>query len=159
MKSCFSRVLAVLVLCACAPSALAQVEVNAGMSITRDSETTAVGSVAWLPEWRPLHRGLLRWEVGALYLPGRNVAGADLDEGVAVVHGGLRYEPTDYGLTAGFGVGAQTGRTDALSGHPQFVSTMGWRWGRFSLLARHISNARLKEPNHGETMLLAAWRF
>ena len=47
----------------------------------------------------------------------------------------------------------------ALSGSPQFISTLGWQWGRFSLLARHISNASLHQPNDGETMLQAAWRF
>ena len=51
------------------------------------------------------------------------------------------------------------GHTDALSGNPQFVSTVGWRWDRFALLARHISNASIKQPNDGETMLMATWRF
>jgi hypothetical protein len=62
-------------------------------------------------------------------------------------------------LSLGAGIGAQAGETDALSGDPQFVTTLGWRWDRFSLLLRHISNASLHEPNDGETMLLAAWRF
>lgn len=153
--------LLVPLLFACAPLARAQVEVNAGMSVTRDSRTTAVASVAWLPEARPFAGGQLRWELGAIFVPGRSANGADLGDDVGVLHGGLRYERGGDrgGLTAGFGVGAQVGHTDALSGHPQFVSTVGWRWQRFSLLARHISNARLHEPNHGETMLLAAWRF
>ena len=49
--------------------------------------------------------------------------------------------------------------TEALSGGPQFISTLGWRWGRFSLLARHVSNASLHQPNDGETLLQGAWRF
>lgn len=53
----------------------------------------------------------------------------------------------------------QSGHTDALSGDPQFVSTIGWRWERFSVLARHISNASIRQPNDGETMVVAAWRF
>ncbi|MGO1719368.1 MAG: acyloxyacyl hydrolase [Luteimonas sp.] len=152
------RILLALVLLASAPLAMAQVEVTGGISITRDSETSGVGSVAWMPEWREGFGGLLRWEVGAIYVPGRDSVHLDLDDDAAVFHGGLRYE-RDGGFTAGFGVGLQVGHTDALSGNPQFVSTVGWRWNRFSLLARHISNASIKQPNDGETMLLAAWRF
>lgn len=152
------RALFALVLLASAPLALAQVEVAGGVSITRDSETTGVASIAWLPEWRQFRGGLLHWELGAIYVPGRDSYHLDLDDDAGVFHGGLRYE-RESGFTAGFGVGLQVGHTDALSGNPQFVSTVGWRWNRFSLLARHISNASIKQPNDGETMLLAAWRF
>ncbi|MDH5824911.1 acyloxyacyl hydrolase [Luteimonas sp. RD2P54] len=139
--------------------AQAQVEVAAGASATRDNETTAVASVAWLPEFRPLSSAVLRWELGAIHVRGRDDTRYDLEDEVTVAHAGLRYERTDNGLTLGFGVGAQAGETDALSGDPQFVTTAGWRWGRFSLLGRHISNASLDQPNDGETMLVAAWRF
>ncbi len=138
--------------------AQAQVEVAGGVSVTRDSETTGIASVAWMPEWRQAYGGTLRWELGAIYVHGRSGTRLDLDENVGVFHGGVRYDRPN-GFTAGFGAGLQVGETDALSGNPQFVSTVGWRWGRFSLLARHISNASIKQPNDGETMLLAAWRF
>ena len=109
--------------------------------------------------WRPAAtRGVLRWELGVVYVRGRDNTRFDLSEDAGVVHGGARYE-RDNGFVAGFGVGVQAGRTDALSGNPQFVSTVGWRWQRFSLLARHISNASISQPNDGETMLVAAWRF
>ncbi|WP_052772778.1 acyloxyacyl hydrolase [Luteimonas sp. FCS-9] len=141
-----------------AAQAASPIDVGLGASATRENETTAVATVAWLPEWRRTASGVLRWELGAIYVRGRDGTRFDLDEDVGVVHGGARYE-RDNGFTAGFGVGAQIGRTDALSGNPQFVSTIGWRWQRFSLLARHISNASIKQPNDGETMLVAAWRF
>ena len=117
-----------------------------------------MATAAWLPEWRRTENGVLRWEVGAIYVRGRDNTRFDLAEDAGVVHAGARYE-RDNGFVAGFGVGVQAGRTDALSGNPQFVSTVGWRWQRFSLLARHISNASIKQPNDGETMLVAAWRF
>lgn len=160
MQKHLSRALLALALLAAAPLALAQsqIEVAGGVSVTRDSETTGIGSVAWLPEWREGFGGLLRWDVGAIYVHGRANTHLDLDDDVVVVHGGLRYDRPN-GFTAGFGAGLQIGETDALSGNPQFVSTVGWRWDRFSLLARHISNASIKQPNDGETMLLAAWRF
>jgi len=155
------RRLAALVLaslCAWSATAAAQVEVGAGVSFTRDNEDTPVAAVAWLPQWREFRGGTLRWELGAMHVRGRSDSAYDNGDDVTLVHGGLRYERPS-GLVAGFGAGVQTGKTEALSGDPQFISTFGWRWGRFSLLARHISNASLHQPNDGETMLQAAWRF
>ena len=145
-------------LCACCAAAAAEVEAGAGVSLTRGNEDTPVASVAWLPAWREHRGGMLHWEFGALHLRARSDSDYDNDEHVTVFHGGLRYERAS-GLTAGIGVGVQSGSTDALSGSPQFVSTLGWRWGRFSLLGRHVSNASLHQPNDGETMLLGTWRF
>ncbi|WP_243708023.1 acyloxyacyl hydrolase [Luteimonas arsenica] len=140
--------------------AASDIEVAAGASTTTNREFTRVASVAWLPEVRSLDNAVLRAEVGAVYVNGRgDVRGRDLADDVWVGYAGLRYERTDNGLTLGAGVGAQSGETDALSGDPQFVTTAGWRWDRFSLLLRHISNASLHKPNDGETMLVAAWRF
>lgn len=140
--------------------AFAQVEASAGISLTRNNESTPIATVAWLPEWRTLgEHGQLRWEVGATHVRPRDNTAYDLDHPVTVVHGGYRYERNDNGFTTGFGIGLQVGHTDALSGNPQFITTLGWRWGRFSLLARHISNASIRQPNDGETMLQGAWRF
>ena len=154
-------VVALLLSCLfCSLPALAQVEVAAGPSKTTGNEYTNVASVAWLPEIRPLENATLRADLGLVYVDGRDdTPDRDLSDGVFVAHAGLRYERTDNGLTLGAGIGAQSGESDALSGDPQFISTLGWRWDRFSLLLRHISNAGLHDPNDGETMLLAAWRF
>ncbi len=154
--------LSVLAVAACLAAPVraqsAPVDIGIGASATRENETTLVATAAWLPEWRRTARGVLRWELGAVYVRGRDNTRFDLSEDAGVVHGGARYE-RDNGFVAGFGVGVQAGRTDALSGNPQFVSTVGWRWQWFSLLARHISNASIRQPNDGETMLVAAWRF
>lgn len=146
---------------AAAPAqAQSNLEVAAGASATKGDERTGVASVAWLPGLRQFDDAVLRADVGATYFDGRGeVAGRDLADSVVVGHVGLRYERTDNGLTLGAAIGAQSGETDALSGDPQFLSTVGWRWQRFSLLFRHVSNASLHSPNNGETMLLAAWRF
>jgi hypothetical protein len=143
-----------------APAAAADVELALGASNTTDREFTRVGSLAWLPALRPMTDAVLRADVGAVYVDGRGeVAGRDLGDSVVVAHVGLRYERTDNGLTLGAGIGGQAGQTDALAGDVQFITTAGWRWERFSLLVRHISNASLKSPNNGETMLVAGWRF
>ncbi|WP_166815842.1 acyloxyacyl hydrolase [Luteimonas yindakuii] len=140
-------------------AAQSQFELSAGPSWTRDNEVTPVVAAAWLPEFRALDNALLHWELGVVHVRGRDDTRHDLVDDVTVGHAGLRYDRTDNGLTLGFGVGVQTGHTDALSGDPQFISTVGWRWERFSVLARHISNASLHQPNDGETMVVAAWRF
>lgn len=151
---------ALMLLAGSGPARAVDVEVAAGVSNTTDHESTGVASVAWLPELRTLDRAVLRGEVGLVHVDGRGeVAGRDLSDSVQVGYLGLRYERTDSGLTLGAGIGAQSGETDALSGDPQFVTTAGWRWDRFSLLLRHISNASLHAPNNGKTMLVAAWRF
>src|SRR5690554_3751146 len=136
---CRFAVLLLPILCAADAAAAVQVELGAGVSLTRGNEDTPVATVAWLPEWRGFRGGTLRWEVGAMHLRGRSDSHYDNDDDVTIVHGGLRYERPS-GLVAGFGVGVQEGWTEALSGDPQFISTLGWRWGRFSLLARHVSN-------------------
>ena len=135
------------------------VEVAAGPSFTRGNESTAVASVSWLPHWRDTANGALRFDVGGIYVHGRgDVPGQDLAANVLVGYVGTRYE-RDNGFVFGSGLGLQAGRTSALSGNPQFVSSIGWRWTSFTLMLRHVSNASIKQPNDGETMLVGGWRF
>ena len=49
--------------------------------------------------------------------------------------------------------------TPSLSGHLQFGNGIGYAHRAWELKVRHISNAGLHEPNHGETMLLVGYRF
>ena len=141
-------------------AAASNLELAAGASTTTDREFTRVASAAWLPQVRQLDNAVLRAETGLLYIDGRgDVRGRDLADDVWVGYVGLRSERTDNGLTLGGAIGAQSGETDAVSGDPQFITTLGWRWERFSLLVRHVSNASLHSPNNGETMLVGAWRF
>jgi len=141
-------------------SAAAQthVEIGAGISFTRDNEDTSAIALAWLPPWRAAHGGMLRVEIGAMQLHGRDDSHYKNTQMVRLFHTGIRYERPS-GLTAGFGIGAQHRKTDALSGDPQFISTIGWRWNRFSVLFRHISNGGFDKPNDGENVLQLAWRF
>lgn len=149
------------VLSIASPAALAQqFDVAVGGSKTTFGEVSPVVAASWLPVLSEREKGTLRWEIGAVHVRGRDFrAERDLVEDVTVGFVGLRYERHDNGLTLGGGVGAQDGETDALSGDPQFVTTLGWRWSEFSLLLRHVSNASQHGRNDGETMLLGAWRF
>jgi len=134
------------------------IEIGVGMSVTRDNEESPAAALAWLPPWREAYGGLLRAEVGALYIRGRRHSRYDNAESVRLVHAGLRYERGN-GLTAGFAIGVQHGKTAALSGDPQFISSIGWRWDRVSLLLRHVSNGGLDKPNDGENFLQLGVRF
>lgn len=143
-----------------AASAGSDIELAIGASTTTDREFTRTGSIAWVPALRQLDNAVLRAQTGLIYVDGRRpVADRDLEDDVWVGYVGLRYERTDNGLALGAAIGAQSGETDALSGHPQFITSVGWRWDRFSLSIRHISNASLHSPNDGETALVGAWRF
>jgi len=133
-------------------------ELGAGMSFTRDEEHTPAIGIAWLPYWREFHQGTLRWDLGAIHLRARDHSRYDNDDAVNIFHAGLRYERPG-GLIGGFAIAVQHGKTDALSGDPQFISSIGWRWNRISLMFRHISNARLHGPNEGENILQLGWRF
>jgi len=159
MRISLLLVTVVSVLSALPAAAQTHLDIGAGVSFTRDNEDTQALVIAWLPPWREAYGGLLRAEVGAIYLRGRAHSRYNNAQGVRLVHAGLRYEHTANGLTAGFGVGVQHGLTDALSGDPQFISSIGWRWGQVSLLFRHISNAGLHNPNEGENILQLGWRF
>ena len=157
LRAGFAGLMAISVFPALATS---DIEVAAGVSTTTDREFTRVASAAWLPQLRQLDKAVLRAEVGVVYVDGRGeVHNRDLADDVWVGFLGLRYERTDNGLTLGAAIGAQAGETDAISGDPQFVTTAGWRWDRFAVMLRHISNASLHSPNNGETGLVAAWRF
>jgi len=145
-------------LLAASASAQTHVEIGAGMSFTRDEEDTPAIALAWLPPWRETYGGVVRAEIGAMQLRGRDDSRYSNRHTVRLFHGGIRYERPG-GLSAGFGIGVQHRKTDALSGDPQFISTIGWRWDRFSLLFRHISNGGFDKPNDGENILQLAWRF
>jgi hypothetical protein len=56
-------------------------------------------------------------------------------------------------------IAGQTGRTQGLSTHYEFVTTFGAQWRYFSVQARHISNGSTGGPNRGETMLLVGVGF
>lgn len=90
----------------------------------------------------------------------RNTGHEDLDHTVFLAAGGLRYGRED-GLFVGGQIAATSTRTDALSSRFEFMTSIGWRDGRWMAMLRHVSNARILGGgrNLGETMLLAGVRF
>lgn len=103
------------------------------------------------------------------WIDGRDVAkfrdykyGTDSD--VWVLAGGARFRYGSQGdwyhhLFFSFQGAGQVGRTEALSTHYEFVSTLGWQWKALSLQVRHISNGGTGGANRGETMGLIGLGF
>lgn len=88
----------------------------------------------------------------------------DTSASVTLLAAGARVHRGDAGdwyqpLFASFQVAATNHTTQALSGHYQFVSTLGWQASHFTVALRHISNGGLEGPNRGETMALIGVAF
>ncbi|MEO7072947.1 MAG: acyloxyacyl hydrolase [Rhodanobacter sp.] len=107
-------------------------------------------------------------DVSAGWINGRNLvrydgSGYSTRDDVWLVAAGARIQ---YGEHAdGHGVflsvqpALQSGRTLALSGGFEFVSTLGWQGRHLSVQIRHVSNAGIEGPNRGETMALVGVGF
>lgn len=96
------------------------------------------------------------------WIDGRNVAKYryskyDVTSNIWLLAGGARFRYGDasnwyHNFFFSFQGAGQLGRTQALSTHYEFISTLGWQWKALSLQIRHISNGSTGGPNRGETM-------
>ncbi|HET9049183.1 MAG TPA: acyloxyacyl hydrolase [Chiayiivirga sp.] len=57
------------------------------------------------------------------------------------------------------GIAATSSNTEALSGHWQFMTGIGYRYQRFTVSLRHMSNANTTGRNRGENVLLFQYGF
>ncbi len=133
--------------------------ISGGASVTASRDFTPAvsfdingASRQWGPvTWQPV--ASIGW-VGA-----RDVR-PSLDEDVAVLGAGVRLVDWWKQAFFSFQLGYASERTDALSSHGQFISSLGWEGESFVWTIRHISNANFfGGKNLGETMLLAGVRF
>lgn len=134
-------------------------EVMAGRSRTLNSLWTNAAFVERLGD--PHRLGRFTWtpDLALGWIQGRSSRYEHrLDHAVGVLALGARLELWR-GLFISEQVAVTTATTDALSSHGQFVSSAGWQATHWVVLLRHISNAELHEPNHGETMLLLGYAF
>ena len=106
-----------------------------------------------------------RWQrenIGTVgYIDGRS--DADYEDSVWLVGVGQRIRHvSEHGPSHWFVEGnimGAVGRTPAISGPLQFGTAVGWSGDRYQVLIRHVSNAGLRSPNRGETMLLFGASF
>jgi hypothetical protein len=93
------------------------------------------------------------------YIGSRSDRHDDLDRNVFIAGAGGRWVAWRHAFL-GFEFGYASARTDALSSHEQFISSLGWQGGRAVVMLRHISNGDLfGGRNLGETMVLAGLSF
>jgi hypothetical protein len=137
-----------------------EVDLTAGASAT-------VG-VRWAPvafldagteahEWAGLH-----WQPIATlgWIGSRDDRHDDLDHDVAIAGAGVRLVDWWGGAFVGLEGAYVDERTDALSSHEQFISSLGWHGEHVIVMVRHISNGNFfGGRNLGETMLLAGVKF
>lgn len=152
------------------PAAATHLEVQGGRSYMDSYGTNAVFIEGVFNEY-PMGQGRFSWapDVSLGFINGRNVdrykySTPTTHDDVHLLAAGARFRYGNEGdwyhhLFASIQAAGQTGRTQALSSGYEFVSTVGWQAGHFSLQIRHISNASLKEPNRGETMALVGVGF
>ena len=152
------------------PTLAARVEAQAGRSYMGSDATNALfvegvfdprhlGDSHW--SWSP--DALLGWIHGreiARFRAGRYTTQQD----AWLLAAGARFHYGDVNhwyrhLFLSFQPAYNSARTQALSSPYEFVSTLGWQGRRFSVQLRHVSNARLHQPNRGETMALAGFAF
>lgn len=159
-----------LVAVAVPASAATRVEVQAGRSYM-DSYGSNAAFVEAVFAPRTLAQTRYSWspDVSLGWIDGRDLSRYDYNryptrQSVALLAAGVRvhrgaagdwYQP----LFVSFQLAATNHATQALSGHYQFVSTLGWQAKHFSVAIRHVSNGGLNGPNRGETMALVGVAF
>ncbi len=151
------------------PVMAAQVQVEAGRSyMDRDAASTVFAEVVWTPQRLGDSRFTWAPDAAVGWIDGRDLPRFTGDrytatDDVWLLAAGVRlqYAPDDRGRGwfVSLQPALQSGRTQALSGGLEFVSTLGWQGRRFSLQLRHVSNAGLQGPNRGETMALVGVGF
>lgn len=133
-------------------------EIMAGRSLTLGSLWTNAAFVERVGAKRTL--GPITWapDLGFGFIQSRSTEQDRLDHGVGILALGARVHLWR-GLFVSEQLALALGRTDAISSSGEFVTSLGWQGPRWVLMVRHISNAELREPNHGETMLLLGASF
>lgn len=163
MRKLLSGALLLGLLGASAASA-GEFEVLGGASYNAQEGTTSAGWLHYVGE-RPSGSAGNRWQPQFMLVGGalssRDAPGYDTQ---ALLGGGVRLRHVDAAGSPSpwFAEGlllSNSRSTPALSGHVQFGTGIGYEIGRYRLVLRHISNAGLKEPNGGETMLLFGAAF
>lgn len=137
-----------LALLAAASARAAGWEIGGGYADQIDGEASWLATVAYVTSEQRFP-----WEFMLGYIDGRTEAnpGSRADQGFAALS--KRWQPVNHAFVS-VGMAANSDDNDVLSGHIQFMSTLGIRFDRFSVSVRHLSNAGITGNNHGETFFL-----
>lgn len=145
----------------CTPALAVGFDLTAGTSMTSSQRTTRTAFFSVSGD-RPADNRIHFEPVGTLgWVNARHTRTDDLDHQVYLAGGGVRIVAANHHWFVGEQLAMTSTRTDALSGHFEFMTSVGWQDGHFIAMLRHISDAHLfgGGRNLGETMLLAGVRF
>lgn len=123
--------------------ARADVHIGGGWADHFEGERTEVASLSWVGAQRH------PWEWMAGYIGERKDAGVP-DAMFLALSKRLTWRR---GFVSG-GVAWASEDNDVLSGHGQFMTAVGYDFGRVTLSLRHLSNGDTNGRNRGETFLL-----
>lgn len=128
-------------------------EVGLGLLDTIDDEGSEVGTLSWFPR-----DGKWPLELMFGHMRGRDPRGDALGSpSVNFLSFSLHRQWEHFYL--GFGVAAIDDQSEVLSSTHQFLSSVGYRLGDFSLALRHMSNANTGGRNRGENLLTLNYSF
>lgn len=150
-----------LVLASPAVAHAAAFDITAGPSVTA-SERTTTAVFASVLGTRPVDSQWHIEPIGTLgWVDARHTRKDDLDHEVFLAAGGGRVIAPGHHWFISEQITATSNRTDALSSHFEFMTSVGWQDGHVIAMLRHISNAHILGcgRNLGETMLLAGLRW
>lgn len=142
-------------------AAAAGFDVVAGPSITSSERTTAAVFASVFGTAPDDGHFQFRPIATAGWVDSRSTRNDDLDHEVFLAGGGVRVVAPGQHWFASEQIAATSTRTDALSSRFEFMTSLGWQDGHFTVMLRHVSNAHLLGggKNLGETMLLAGVKF
>lgn len=140
--------LALMVLCV--PPARAGIHVGVGSVDEINGVQSAVATLSW--ETNAVHP----WEVMAGAIRARHDFRLHTPR---VLFASVSKRYTYRGWFAQGGIAATSSDTEALSGHWQFMTGIGYRYRSFTASIRHMSNANTSGRNRGENLLLLQYGF
>lgn len=138
----------------------ADIDLSAGAAATvgvRWTEVAFFDASGGVYDWGAVH---LQPTATVGWIGSRNDPQDHLGHQVWIAGAGARLVGWWRGAFVGFEGALTSQRTDALSSHAQFISSLGWQGDHYVLMVRHISNGDLfGGRNLGDTMLLVGLRF
>lgn len=129
-----------------ADQARAGVQLGAGVVDEIDGEATHLFTLSWLTDHKH------PWEFAYGHIVGRDNPGEFRTPDVSYLAASKRITFGRWFLSGGIAWTDED--NEVLSGHAQFLTGAGYRFDRWSLSLRHLSNANTKGRNRGETFLL-----
>lgn len=136
-----------------AGSARAGAELSLGFADDIDGEAAPIATLAWLSaDAHP-------WETMLGHIGERDGTGLGRTSTVTFAAVGKRLTWRRWFVGSAVALTDTDRDNRVLSGPVQFVTTLGWSHGGWSIMVRHMSNADTTGVNRGETFLLVGYAF